>query len=157
MRSQPRVGAAPGQRRADHPRKCLEDGGWKPGHTEWEPAQNQTKPSPDWDSPRHPKMAPGSVPGPGLDTKPKKGKKISPQPQQIGGIIMSGSVLVSHTLPHAVPSALRGLTSGFGMGPGVSLSPWPPKQLSGTNNICTCQPQPTHTHGAAQENLTVDA
>ena len=39
----------------------------------------------------------------------------------------SGGVLVSHSVPAAVPSALRGLTSGFGMGPGVSLSLWPPK------------------------------
>ena len=34
---------------------------------------------------------------------------------------MFGGVLLSHTLPCAVPSALNGLTSGFGMGPGVSL------------------------------------
>ncbi len=40
---------------------------------------------------------------------------------------MSGDVLLSHTLACAVPSALKGLTSGFGMGPGVSLSLWPPK------------------------------
>ena len=32
----------------------------------------------------------------------------------------SGGVLLSHTLPGAVPSALRVLASGFGMGPGVS-------------------------------------
>jgi hypothetical protein len=36
---------------------------------------------------------------------------------------LSGDVLVSHTVPRAVPSALKGLTSGFGMEPGVSLSP----------------------------------
>src|SRR3546814_12105491 len=41
--------------------------------------------------------------------------------------VLSGDVLLSHSLPVAVPSALRGLTSGFGMGPGVSLSLWPPK------------------------------
>lgn len=41
--------------------------------------------------------------------------------------VLSGDVLLSHNLPVAVPSALRGLTSGFGMGPGVSLSLWPPK------------------------------
>jgi hypothetical protein len=35
---------------------------------------------------------------------------------------MSGDVLLSHTVPRAVPSTLKGLTSGFGMGPGVSLS-----------------------------------
>jgi hypothetical protein len=35
-------------------------------------------------------------------------------------MFMSGGVLLSHTVPGAVPSALEGLTSGFGMGPGVS-------------------------------------
>jgi hypothetical protein len=35
---------------------------------------------------------------------------------------MSGGVLLSHEVPLAVPSALKGLTSGFGMGPGVSPS-----------------------------------
>ena len=34
----------------------------------------------------------------------------------------SGGVLLSHEASLAVPSALRGLTSGFGMGPGVSPS-----------------------------------
>jgi hypothetical protein len=38
-------------------------------------------------------------------------------------VCLSGNVLVSHTVPRAVPSALKGLTSGFGMEPGVSLSP----------------------------------
>ena len=40
---------------------------------------------------------------------------------------MSGDVLLSHDLPVAVPSALKGLTSGFGMEPGISRSLWPPK------------------------------
>ena len=35
---------------------------------------------------------------------------------------MSGGVLLSHEVPLAVPSALAGLASGFGMEPGVSLS-----------------------------------
>jgi hypothetical protein len=39
---------------------------------------------------------------------------------------MSGDVLLSHTVSRAVPSALKGLASGFGMEPGVSLSPWSP-------------------------------
>ena len=39
---------------------------------------------------------------------------------------MSGGVLLSHSLSVAVPSALKGLTSGFGMGPGISPSLWPP-------------------------------
>ena len=33
-----------------------------------------------------------------------------------------GGVLLSHTLSSAVPSALEGLASGFGMGPGVPHS-----------------------------------
>ena len=35
---------------------------------------------------------------------------------------LSGGVLLSHTVPSAVPSALKGLASGFGMEPGVSPS-----------------------------------
>jgi hypothetical protein len=35
------------------------------------------------------------------------------------GVVLGG-VLPSHTVSGAVPSALKGLTSGFGMGPGVS-------------------------------------
>src|ERR1700742_4886458 len=41
---------------------------------------------------------------------------------------MCGGVLLSRGASPAVPSALKGLTSGFGMGPGVSLSLWPPKR-----------------------------
>src|ERR1700743_1663891 len=43
----------------------------------------------------------------------------------------SGGVLLSREASLAVPSALKSLTSGFGMGPGVSPSLWPP-QLYGT-------------------------
>ena len=57
-------------------------------------------------------------------------------------VCVSGGVLLSHTLACAVPSALGGLTSGFGMGPGVSLSLWPPEQVRDTNKIvllwCWC-------------------
>ena len=35
-------------------------------------------------------------------------------------MFLSGGVLLSHTVPGAVPSALEGLTTGFGMRPGVS-------------------------------------
>ena len=38
-----------------------------------------------------------------------------------------GDDLLSHAVTRAVPSAQKGLASGFGMGPGVSLSPWLPK------------------------------
>ena len=40
---------------------------------------------------------------------------------------LSGGVLLSHKVPLAVPSALLGLASGFGMEPGVSPMLWPPK------------------------------
>jgi hypothetical protein len=39
----------------------------------------------------------------------------------------SGGVLLSHTAAHAVPSALKSLTTVFGMGTGVTSSPLPPK------------------------------
>src|SRR5215211_2344408 len=42
-----------------------------------------------------------------------------------------GGDLLSHPASRAVPSALEGLTSGFGMGPGVSPPPWPPKRSGG--------------------------
>ena len=38
------------------------------------------------------------------------------------GVFIPGDDLVSHTVARAVPSALRGLTSVFGMGTGVALS-----------------------------------
>ena len=41
--------------------------------------------------------------------------------------ILPGDDLLSHTLAHAVPSALKGLTAVFGMGTGVSPSPESPE------------------------------
>src|SRR5690606_12658419 len=41
-------------------------------------------------------------------------------------VCVPGGVLLSHTLSGAVPSALEGLASGFGMWPGVSPPLWPP-------------------------------
>ena len=43
-------------------------------------------------------------------------------------LLLVGGFLLSHTLPGAVPLALAGLASGFGMGPGVS----PPLLTTGT-------------------------
>src|SRR6516225_2570664 len=45
--------------------------------------------------------------------------------------VCSGGVLLSREASLAVPSALKGLTSGFGMGPGVSPSLWPPGTVWG--------------------------
>jgi hypothetical protein len=56
---------------------------------------------------------------------------------------MSGDVLLSHKFSLAVPSALKGLTSGFGMEPGVSLSLWPPKLYGVRSDQNTFQ---THLH-----------
>ena len=39
----------------------------------------------------------------------------------------SGDDLLSHPVSRAVPSALEGLTSGFGMEPGVTPPLWSPK------------------------------
>ena len=56
------------------------------------------------------------------DMEPPGNAKYPPN-QRFGGYFnKSGGVLVSHSVPAAVQSALKGLTSGFGMGPGVSLS-----------------------------------
>ena len=41
----------------------------------------------------------------------------------------SGLVLLSHTAARAVPSALKGLTSVFGMGTGVALSLTRPENI----------------------------
>ena len=43
--------------------------------------------------------------------------------------IKFGDDLLSHTVTHAVPSALRSLTSVFGMGTGGASSLWSPKKL----------------------------
>ena len=40
-----------------------------------------------------------------------------------------GGDLLSHTVSRAVPSALKSLTSVFGMGTGGASSLWPPKYL----------------------------
>ena len=61
------------------------------------------------------------------------GSQTSPEKREghreCGGLLesMSGGVLLSHAVTRAVPSALKGLASGFGMDPGVSPSTWPPK------------------------------
>ena len=58
-------------------------------------------------------------PGPGNDEAPPQGRRF---------VKSLGGDLLSHPASRAVPSALEGLTSGFGMGPGVSPPLWPPKR-----------------------------
>ena len=50
-------------------------------------------------------------------------KRKSPIDLSRSGLSMNnaGSDLLSHTVSHAVPSAVSGLTSVFGMGTGVTL------------------------------------
>ena len=72
------------------------------------------------------KKQPPQPPRPPTPTnpKPKRGKQKEGRPLGVGPLfaMCSGGVLLSHEASLAVPSALRGLTSGFGMGPGVSPS-----------------------------------
>ena len=69
-------------------------------------------------------------------------------------VVLSGDVLVSHTVPRAVPSALKGLTSGFGMEPGVSLSLWPPK-LYGVISVTFIRPNLPNEQGVRSRSPTV--
>ena len=65
---------------------------------------------------------------------------------------MSGGVLLSHAVPRAVPSALKSLTSGFGMEPGVSPSPWPPKLYGDVRTVpAGRQPRPGTAPTAPRE------
>jgi hypothetical protein len=45
----------------------------------------------------------------------------------------AGDVVLSHPVSRAVPSALRGLTTVFGMGTGVALAPLPPARAAPSN------------------------
>ena len=56
--------------------------------------------------------------------------KKSPEPDKDSGLKKnSGGVLLSHLVAQAVPSALKSLTSVFGMGTGVASLPSPPKTV----------------------------
>jgi hypothetical protein len=59
---------------------------------------------------------------PPASTLPRQAKRAARPFRERPSSSMSGGVLLSHAVPRAVPSALKGLTSGFGMGPGVSPS-----------------------------------
>jgi hypothetical protein len=50
-----------------------------------------------------------------------------------------GNDLVSHAVTRAVPSALRGLTSVFGMGTGVTLSVRSPENFKNLQRSLTTQ------------------
>jgi hypothetical protein len=62
-----------------------------------------------------------------------------------------GSVLLSHTLPSAVPSAQSALATGFGMLPGVSLTLSPPKHYQHTTH------HPPQASGSYVQNHKADA
>ena len=53
-----------------------------------------------------------------------------------------GGVLLSHTLPGAVPSPCQALASGFGKGPGVTPGPWPPQKPPSTARTPKRGPRP---------------
>ena len=56
-------------------------------------------------------------------------KKFSAADPKTNGRNKNGGDLLSHAVTHAVPSALEGLTSVFGMGTGVAPPLSPPKLL----------------------------
>ena len=56
--------------------------------------------------------------------------------------MVSGDVLLSHTVASAVPSALRGLTAVFGMGTGVSPSLGSPEKTNSKNRSIQERRQP---------------
>ena len=58
--------------------------------------------------------------------------KKEPTPLGVSSFFMeSGNVLLSQVVSNQVPSALKGLTSVFGMGTGGSLSPLSPENCEG--------------------------
>ena len=60
------------------------------------------------------------------------GMKKEPTPYGVSPFFMeSGNVLLSQVVSNQVPSALKGLTSVFGMGTGGSLSPLSPENCEG--------------------------
>src|SRR5690606_21174396 len=72
----------------------------------------------------------------------RKGMRSGPQIKQASAVLLgvavrrspvgcfeAGGVVLSHPVSRAVPSALRGLTTVFGMGTGGSPAPWPPATL----------------------------
>jgi hypothetical protein len=72
--------------------------------------------------------APVSDPDPGFAGVTPNKKPLG-KSKRLFVLINLGGVLLSHVVPHAVPSALKSLTSVFGMGTGVSSSPSPPKTV----------------------------
>src|ERR1700754_2778589 len=69
---------------------------------------------------RQTRLARGVGPGPHTTQRNAPARVIREQGRPK---VTYGGVLLSHTLTNAVPSALEGLASGFGMGPGVSPPP----------------------------------
>jgi hypothetical protein len=65
-------------------------------------------------------------------------------------LIGPGGDLLSHPVSRAVPSALKGLTAGFGMGPGVSPSLWPPETFEVVSALV--QGDPERSRASASEN-----
>ena len=51
-------------------------------------------------------------------------------------MIIPGDILLSHTVTSAVPSALEGLTTVFGMGTGVAPPLWSPGKAHKVTERC---------------------
>ena len=70
-----------------------------------------------------------------------------PRPEPAQRAPGAGGALVSHRVAPAVPSALAGLTSGFGMGPGVPRPPEPPAPGGRCGAGCLRRVAPTRRPG----------
>ena len=66
-----------------------------------------------------------------------------------GVVIYPGNDLLSHPVTRAVPSALEGLTSVFGMGTGVTPPPWSPGTVNPTNREGGEEPGKNGIYGQA--------
>ena len=71
---------------------------------------------------------PAAGPAPSRLQQPPGPQNEKPSGKPEGFVFNSGDVLLSHTLARAVPSGLKGLTSVFGMGTGVTPSLQSPKR-----------------------------
>jgi hypothetical protein len=64
----------------------------------------------------------------GLKAKRARKSRARFRRQEVRRYINPGNDLLSHAVPRAVPWALEGLTSVFGMGTGVTPPVWSPEK-----------------------------
>src|SRR5262249_27243745 len=78
------------------------------------------------------------------------GQRRMPPPERGHSRAKSGGVLLSRGVYPQVPSALAGLTSGFGMGTGVTPPLWPPETCCQRGNV-------SHENSRASTSVSIQA